>query len=173
MEESILLTKEYVLVLDTNSPSFEFANQLCAYCTGYGHEKSTDDSFVDMFYEDVVSHLAKSNDKIQENPFNGFVTDKMDQDGFYSPCTVWLNKKYGCNEDGDYGILTEENCERFSLPAPLSVGIYFENEPNEDHVSLIRKRAIKFASEFWKKPFKFEGMRLITKTLYGSERNLD
>lgn len=174
MTDNILLQKEYVLVIDTNKPSFEFVAQLCAYCTGYDHENSTDNSMVDKFYEQVSPEFAGNlKEQIRENPFYGYITDKMDQDGFYSPSTVWLNKKYGCNDEGEYGILTEDNCEKFSLPAPLSVGLYFENEPTSELLDLLKKRVRKFFAEEWKSPVSFEGMRLITKTLYGSERCIE
>jgi len=37
----------------------------------------------------------------------------------------------------------------------------------------LKNRINKFFAEEWKSPVRFEGMRLITKTLYGSEREID
>jgi hypothetical protein len=170
----ILLQQEYVVVIDTNKPSFDFATQLCAYCTGHDDENSKDHTMVDKFYDQVMPHFSDNlKDRIRDNPFCGFLTDKMDQYGFYSPCTVWLNKNYGCNDEGEYDILTENNFDNFSLPAPLSVGFFFENEPNSELLALLKNRINKFFAEEWKSPVRFEGMRLITKTLYGSEREID
>ena len=171
MDNSVLLSCEYIVVIDTDKPSFEFANDLVAYCTGYEHEKSTDDSFAKKFLDEVV---GKDDDnlksRLQSNPFYGFVYDKMDQEGFYTPCSVWLNKNFGCSNSGEYARLTKENCDSFMMPAPLSVGIFFENEPTEQHYELLKERAIKFFKHHLKENVRFEGIRLITQTRYGSEK---
>jgi hypothetical protein len=172
--EKILLSTEFIVVLDTNSPSFEFAEDLCAYCTGFESENTKDSCMMQKYYESLSINCGLLDpEKVKYNIFSGYVTDKMNQDGNYSPCTVWLNKKYGCNTDGEYAELTENNYEDFSMPAPFSVGIYFELEPSDNHIRLLRERAIKFFSEEWKTPVQLEGIRLITKTLYGQEKNLD
>jgi len=171
--EQILLSTEYVVVVDTNSPSFEFAEDFCAYCTGFESENSKDFFMVEKFYESLrINSNLSSREKMENNPFYDYVTDKMNQDGFYSPCTIWLNKKYGCNAMGEYAILTEDNFDNFSMPAPLSVGIYFEKEPTEEQLNIIKERAISFFKTEWKKPVEVEGMRIITKTLYGQEKSI-
>lgn len=171
--EKILLSTEYVVVIDTNSPSFEFAEDLSPYCTGFESENSKDFFLVEKFYETLNIDLKASNrEKMEQNPFHTYVVDKMNQDGYYSPCTVWLNKKYGCNSYGEYAELNENNFESFPMPAPFSVGIYFEREPTEEHLRIIHERAIKFFKHEWKKPVNVEGIRLITKTIYGEERTI-
>lgn len=171
--EKILLSTEYVLVLDTNSPSYEFASDLCAYCTGFEPENENCFDMLDEFYHDIgVKSDSKTIDKIDKNPFKDYIFDKLNDEGHYSPCSVWLNKKYGCNEFGEFAVIDENNFDQFQLPAPLSVGIFFEKEPTAELLSVVKKRAIVFFDKICKKPVKLEGMRIITKNLYGSEQTV-
>jgi len=171
MNEPILLAKEYIIVIDTDTPSFDFARPLCAYSTGYEHEANKLQDMSELFYEET---------KLEgKNPFDGFIEDRLDDENFYSPCSVMLNKNYGCDGSGNYAILDQSNFANFNYPAPLSVGIFFANEPNSDQLSMIKTRTQKFFEKVWpeksgsNQKVKFEGMRLIIQTKYGEEKVLD
>ena len=171
MGDAILLSKEFILVIDTNSPSCDFFSSLCAYCTGFDQESATDHSMVDKFYEemDIEEGVSVSNN-YSKNPFYDFVIDKINHEGDYSPCSIWLNKRYGCNEKGEYSLLSEENYNNYSFPAPMSVGIFFDQEPEAENIDLIKKRARQFFQNFWSKSVvEVEGIRLIVHTKYGEE----
>ena len=82
-----------------------------------------------------------------------------------------MNKKYGYNAEGNYALLTEENFEDYNFPAPLSVGIFFEEKPEDEQIQIIKQRALKFFENIWesKKPVVIEGFRLIIHTKYGQD----
>ena len=156
----ILLDEEYILVLDTDSISIDFYRELCSFCTGHDAESCENMQNSDLFDEEFP-----------ENPFSESIRYKDDGDGLSTPCSVWLNKRYGCDESGHFGLLDETNFEVFSFPAPMSVGIFFCKEPTETQISIVRSRAETFLCGLTPKP-NLESVRLITHTKYGEERIL-
>jgi hypothetical protein len=173
MSDPILLSEEYTVVIDTNSLSKEFANALCAYCTGVVDERDEARQYSDLFYmERSIEDDDSPRGKVAEekSPFYDFVGQRFVESENYSPCCVWLNKRYGCNEDYEFSLLTEENYEEYSFPAPLSVGIFFDIKPNLEHLEIIKERAFLFFDKVWKKnKVEVEGFRLICHTKYGQE----
>ena len=108
-----------------------------------------------------------------DNPFLGFIGDRRDEKDDWSPCSVWLNKRYGCDADGKYSLLTEDNYDNFVFPAPFSVGIFFDVEPTESQINLIKERAVKFFKDYLKsKEVKIEGFRKILHAKYAEEKDL-
>jgi len=176
MSDPILISTEYILVVDTDSFSDPFAKKLCAYCTGFLDETESGLEFSDLYYleegiEDDESPKGKVAD--EKNPFYGFINQHLDEEHIYSPCCTWLNKRYGYNTNGEYAILTEENYDNYNFPAPLSVGIFFDVPPNSDHISKIKERSLAFFDKFWfeitGKRVTIEGFRLIIHTKYAEE----
>lgn len=180
MSEPVLLSTEYTLVIDTDSFADAFSKSLCAYCTGLMDEEDEGQSCADLYYleqgiEDDESPKGRVAD--EKNPFYGFVSQRLDENGVYSPCCVWLNKKYGYNANGEYALLTEKNYDEYNFPAPLSVGVFFDVEPPVELIETIKERAVKFFDKIWPKlnegaVVKVEGFRLITHTKYGEEKEL-
>lgn len=175
----ILISEEYSVIIDTNSESFSFAKKLCAYCTGFTSEDEADQKFSDLFYmemgiEDDDSPKGKT--CTQKNPFYDCIADRKDDNDVFSPCSVWLNRLYGCNETGQYDKLTEENYDEYDLPAPFSVGIFFDTEPTEDQLKIIKERAVKFFVDVWLKlsnvQVAVEGFRLVKHRKYGEEKEI-
>ena len=175
--EPVLLSTEYIVVIDTDSVAYEFVEKLCSYCTGTIDEKGHAQDMADLYYLD---QNIEDDDSIngffadQKNPFYNFVGQHLNEENFYSPCSVWLNKNYGCNSSGDFALLTENNCEKFNFPAPFSIGIFFEIEPTVDLIQLLKSRAIKFFEEILPlskkdKLVKIEGFRMIIHKKYGEE----
>jgi hypothetical protein len=166
---SILLNTKYILVLDTNSYSEHFAEHLCAYCTGiYGENHNPQVVQAgDLYFEEEEIG--------EENPFNPFIDLKMNEDGHYSPCCVMLNRKYGCNADGQFAVLTKENEADYNFPAPLSVGIFFYDYPSIELIDVVRRRAKSFFDVYntsTDSNVVFEGMRFITIREYAEEEAL-
>jgi len=181
MSNQVLISTEYILVIDTNSFSERFAKELCAYCTGFIDESDKGEKFADLFYLDqgiADDEFPKGQVSEQKNPFYGFIAQRIDENQDYSPCCVWLNKKYGYNARGEYAFLTEENYNDYNFPAPLSVGIFFDVEPEDWHIETIKERSVKFFDQIWskicpdKKTIEVEGFRLIVHTKYGHEIDL-
>ena len=174
----MLISKEYTLVIDTNSYAHKFYKELCAYCTGMIDETNEAKDYSDMFFEDF--DLDDDNNHVAEEKsiFYDLISSKIDDVGIYSPCCVWLNKRYGINPEGEYTLLSSDNYEEYNFPAPLSVGIFFDVEPTEQSVLIIKQRAEKFFKEIWSnkfpgnKPVSIEGYRLITHTKHGEETEL-
>ena len=177
----VLISTEYTVIVDTDSVSYDFAKPLCAYCTGVVDEEDEGRELSDLYYaeqgiEDDESPRGRVAD--EKNPFYGFVAQRLDQDTVYSPCSVWLNKNYGCNASGKFARLTEKNYDEYNFPAPLSVGIFFDVEPKPEHIQTIKERATKFFDKVWPKlkdgssPVKVEGFRIIVHTKYGEEKTI-
>jgi hypothetical protein len=179
--ETVLISTEYVLVIDTDKLSYDFYKPLCAYCTGTVDEddeglECSDLYYLEMGIEDDESPKGSVAD--EKNPFYGFVGQRKDEDDAYSPCSVWLNKRYGYSATGEYALLTEQNYDEFNFPAPMSVGIFFDVEPKPEHIQTIKSRAADFFKKIWPKlqdgsaPVTIEGFRLIKHTKYGEETDL-
>ena len=157
----ILLDEEYILVLDTDSLIIDFYREICSFCTGHDADSCRSMVESDRFHDDFQD----------ENPFSVNIKYKDDGEGGETPCSVWLNKRYGCDEDGNFGLLDENNFQSYGFPAPMSVGIFFLTEPTQTQINLIRSRAEAFLAERKPSP-KLESLRLITHTKYGEERVL-
>lgn len=175
MDDSILLSTDYILVIDTDYYAYDFANQLTAYCTGITDEEEVGAECADLFYADMqIQDDTSPRGRIAEekNQFFEYVVQRL-QDEYCSPCAVWLNKKYGCNEDGTCAVLTQENYDQYASPAPFSVGIFFGIEPTPELVQIIKDRSLKFFREIYQNErVNVEGFRLIVHTRYGKEVSL-
>lgn len=179
MSEPVLISTEYTVIIDTDSVSYDFVNKLCAYCTGLTNEEDEGMELADLYYleqsieDDSSPHGLTSDEK---NPFYGVVSQRLDQDSIYSPCSVWLNKNYGCNASGKFAKLNEKNYDEYNFPAPLSVGIFFLQEPEPGHIQIIKERSVAFFEKIWPKikdgsnPVRVEGFRLITHTKFGEDK---
>lgn len=189
--DPILISEEYILVIDTNADSTEFSQHLCAYCTGLmgevGDEVDEDcfeQKMSDMFYMEMGiddDESSKGKIALQKNPFYEVIEDRKDEDGNYFPYCVWLSRTYGSNENGQYAKLDESNYGEFDLPAPFSTGIFFGVEPTDELIKIIKERAVKFFKDQWgpllekigaKNEVNVEGFRLISHKKYGEEREL-
>lgn len=174
MDDSVLLSTEYILVIDTNYYAYDFASQLTAYCTGITDDEETGKNYADLFYSEMgIEDDENPRGKIAEekNYFHEYVTHRA-EDNYFTPCSVWLNKKYGCNDAGDYAQLTSENYDEYSVPAPFSVGIFFDREPTEDLIQIIKERSEQFFRKKCVEDNKhvvIEGFRLIVHTRFGKE----
>lgn len=167
MTEPILLSTEYTLVIDTNGFAYNFAKKLCGYCTGHTSEDEEDQKCCDLYDAEMDNGVKV---------FAGFIMDRKDEDDNWSPCTVWVNKRYGYNSNGDHALLDEKNYDDFNFPAPFSVGIFFDVEPTEYQIHVIRTRSQQFFEKVWPniKPegvgdVRVEGLRLIIHRRYGEE----
>lgn len=183
---AFVMSEEFILVIDTNFPSVHFASKLVAYCTGYVNELevNNDLEFADLFYRDfsIEDDEGKSGKlAIEKNPFYNSIetkflpspTSEYDEDSFQLPpeiATPWcvmLNPKFGCDEDGNYDLLNEQNYNVFVEPAPLSVGIFFAIKPSDELIGIIKKRSKDFFESVYNKSepnknISAEGFRLIS-----------
>lgn len=159
MSEPILISEDYIFVIDTDSFSEDFVDHLTAYCTGFNSETYNEMKYIDLFQE-----------KFEINPFEELIESRELGD-ILSPCSIWLNRNYGVNEDGDVAKLTKDNYEKFSFPAPFSVGI-FMNEPTEEQINLIKTRTKEFF-DLYEPKVNLEGFRLIKHTKYAEEKDLN
>ena len=185
MTEPVLLSTDYTVVIDTNALSYDFANKLCAYCTGFIDDEDNGLEMSDLYYleqgiEDDESPRGRVAD--EKNSFYGFVGQRQQQDDnsgmIFSPCSIWLSQNYGRNEDGEVAKLTEENYDEYHFAAPASVGIFFDVEPTAEHIQTIKTRAVSFFEKVWPKlkegseKVTVEGFSLITNTKYGDRKTL-
>lgn len=179
--EPVLLSEEYIFVIDTNKDTTDLCFSLCGYCTGLTGEGKTEhfaQQMSDMFYMEMGiedDESPKGKVSYQKSPFYGAVIDRLDENDCYSPCSVWLNRNYGSNEAGECVKLTDENYSEYEYPAPLSVGIFFGVEPTEPQIKILKERAMKFVGQWQattQEELTVEGFRLISHKKYGEEREL-
>lgn len=174
-DEPLLVSEEFILVVDTNAFAGNFAEELCAYVTGFYGEDVRHDvrSVSDLFYRDHEIEDDESHKGLlaeEKNPFHGYVIDHMNEDGDYTPWAVWPSRKYGVNASGDYAELTEGNYDDYNFPAGFSVGVYFAESPPADLLDKFKERTKKFFADIYprlakegrEKDVKVEGFRLIT-----------
>jgi hypothetical protein len=166
MSEKVVLSVEYTFVVDTNQYMDEFAGQLTAYCTGIYSENAIEE---EINYSRIFNQEMNIDEEIENNPFFNFVQQKNLGDNFYSPCSVYLNSKYGCDGHGNFALLTEDNYEQYDYPAPLSIGIFLKSLPSDELFEILKKRACKFFDE---KNISVEGFRLITVSRLAEEKIL-
>lgn len=159
MNNRILISEDYIFVVDTDSFSEDFVDHLTSYCTGFNAETYNEMKYIDLFQE-----------QFDQNPFKDLIENKELGD-ILSPCCIWLNRNYGTDEDGNFAKLTEENYQNFNFPAPFSVGI-FMNEPTEEQINLIKTRTKEFF-EIYEPKVNLEGFRLIKHVKYAEEKDLD
>ncbi len=167
MNEKTILSVEYTFVIDTNYPTSEFCEELTAYCTGIYSENASEE---EINYSRIFNQDMNIDEEIENNPFYNFIEQKNLGDNFYSPCSVYLNSKYGCDGYGNFALLTEDNYEQYDYPAPLSVGIFLKNLPSDELFEILKKRVRQFFTD--KKNVSVEGFRLITVSRVAEEKVL-
>lgn len=182
MSDSVLVDENYMLVVETNQFAGHFAEELCAYCTGYVDEEQTGREFADLFYLEMGisdDETPKGRLADEKNPFHGYVGDRQMEDGTWTPVALWASRKYGSNASGKYAILGEGNYEEYGFPALFGACIYFDNEPEPEQVALVKERAAKFFNEVYPKTelngpkdVRVEGFRLIRHEKYAVEMSI-
>lgn len=155
---SVLMEENFIFVVDTNSFVDSLINAFSAFCTGFSHESYLDQTNFILFDQEFP-----------ENPFQDYIVDR-ELDTGYSPCCVWLNRKWGIDSNGNYEQLTEENYSKYENPAPFSIGIFFGIEPTKEQVLILKDRAKIFLDQY---KIKIEGFRLIKHSRFAEESNLD
>lgn len=178
MNEPVLISEKYMLVIDTDSNCSEFGSALCAYCTGFDDENASV-GYADLFYLEMDIDDDGEEMAIEKNPFNGYILEEEMADGT-SAWSYWLNRNWGIDEKGNAARITPENYGNYIHPAPYSLAIFFDIEPTEQQVQIVKERATKFFAEMWpkakeneqKKMTKIEGFRLIKHAKYGEEKTL-
>ena len=160
------LSHEYIFVVDTNQISYGFYKELCAYCTGFFHDDLPIDG--NDFYVDLG--IDEDEDDEISNPLLGCVIRKhLAEDDCDTPCSVWLNKRYGCDESGNFEVLDESNFETFCHPAPMSVGIFMEVHPTQEQINLIKRRSHGFCARRPELGIEIEGFRIIQHVKLGKD----
>ena len=184
MSEPIFLFAEYDFIIDTNCNSKYFFKELCAYCIGLTNENEDCLEYADMFYLDMqIEDDDSPAGRIAEvkSPFFNCIRYMDILQNSESPCSQALNKRYGSigeHEDEEYVLLTDENLDEVTGVAPLSVAIFFHDEPTQEQIQIIKERTNKFFNEVWlklptpKEKVEVEGFRLITRTTYGQETTI-
>lgn len=170
MSNQVMVSEEYILVIDCDKYAGSFADALCAYCTGFTGESVTPQAvemselyYGDLGIEDDESPKGRLAD--EKNPLSNLVIDQQDEDGNWQPCAVWPSRLYGMNASGKAAKLTDKNYDDYNFPAGFSVGIFMYEQPDEKTLAGIKKRVTKFFSEIWPKvkgdKITVEGYRLI------------
>lgn len=167
----VLISEEYIFVIDCDRYAGPFADALCAYCTGFMGEAAGDYAaeMADLYYtdqgieDDEGPHGELADDK---NPLNDLIADQQDDAGNWMPCAVWPSRTYGMNAEGKSAKLDDKNFNNYNFPAGFSVGIFMYSKPSAWQYKTIRERAEKFFKEVWPKlrdgeKVGIEGYRLI------------
>ena len=162
MDNRVLIDQRFMFVIETDHYAGHFLENLCAYCTGYYGENDKGRDCSDLFYLDLNISDDEENNKLASelNPFRGYIIDQLGEEGF-SPCALWVSRKYGTNSDGDYALLTEETYDNYTFPALFGVCIYFGLAPTQELVDIIKERAVKFFDKIYPRLVKEETARQV------------
>ena len=120
----------WVFIIDTNQYAGNFEREMCAYCTGMIGQCEVGEEMVALFEEDFKLEADKYH---EDNPFMDYVNLwVMDDHGCGRPTSIWRSSR-----GADYN----------------SVAIFFHQEPTEEHIKIIKKRAQNFAYILPIKPY--------------------
>ena len=182
MSDEVLISTDYILVIDTDQYAGNFAEDLVSYCTGFYGEDTREQvrDLSNLFYvENGIEDGGEGEEDLlanDKNPFVDFIVDQQDDVGNWNPCAVWPSRKYGVNSSGEYAVLTDKNYNDYNFPAGYSVGIYMSAPLDEPLLSLVKERAVKFFEQVYpklakegEKNVKVEGFRLIVHTKTAKE----
>jgi len=169
----MILSEEYTLIIDTNACAQPFAKELCAYCTGLVDESNVGQQHGDVFYMEMGIEDTEEASAWMQNPFSKIAGTKMDDAGCEAHCGVWVNPKYGSNDEDEVVLLSDQNFNDYPYVAPTSVGIYFSRGPSDEQINSIRERAAAFFEKSYVQGgVKFEGIRFLKQTLSVEEMDL-
>lgn len=144
----------WVFIIDTDQYAGNFEREMCAYCTGTVGQCEVGGEMTTLFKEDFELEDDKYG---EDNPFMDYIDNwVMDEDGCGRPTSIWGNPA------GD-------NCN--------SVAIFFELEPTEEHIKIMKERSSDFAKNRpdWKdylgdkKPMNILGFRLLKQEVTTTE----
>jgi hypothetical protein len=167
----VLVSEDYILVIDLDRYAGPIADPLCAYCTGFAGEEASYHSseMCELYYSDLgiedddgpYGDLADD-----KNPLRDLVVDQQDETGHWQPCAVWPSRVYGMNAEGKAAKLNDQNYEDYNFPAGYSVGIFLYSKPTDEQFATIKQRATAFFNDIWPKlkdgeKVNIEGYRLI------------
>lgn len=114
----------WVFVIDTDEYAGNFEREMCAYCTGMIGQCDVGEEMVTLFEEDFE---LEADNYGEDNPFMDYADLwVMDDNGCGRPTSIWRSPA-----GDDYN----------------SVAIFFEQEPTEELIKIMKERAQNFASE--------------------------
>jgi len=144
----------WVFIIDTDQYAGNFEREMCAYCTGTVGQCEVGEEMTILFGEDF--NLVADNWD-EDNPFMDYVDEwVMDDNGCGRPTSIWRSPSGdGCN----------------------SVAIFFQQEPTEELIKIMKERSSDFAKnrpdrkEYWEgdKPMKILGFRLLKQEVTTTE----
>lgn len=135
----------WVFVIDTDQYAGNFEREMCAYCTGMIGQCGVGEEMMELFKEDFKLEANKYD---EDNPFMDYIDIwVMNDDGCGRPTSIWRSPSGdGCN----------------------SVAIFFEQEPTEELIKIMKERAQSFVKDRpdakehrTTNPFKILGFRLL------------
>jgi len=144
----------WVFIIDTDQYAGNFERNMCAYCTGMVGQCEVGARMVTIFEKDFELEDDKYG---EDNPFMDYVDLwVMDDHGCGRPTSIWRN-------------VAGDACN--------SVAIFFQQEPTEEHIKIIKERSADFAKnrpdqqeyQKTKKPMKVLGFRLLQQTVTTTE----
>jgi hypothetical protein len=167
----LLISEEFILVIDCDRYAGPFADPLCAYVTGFVGEEAAHHSMEmsELYYADLGiedddgPHGEMADDK---NPLRDLVIDQQDENGNWQPCSIWPSRTYGMNAEGKSAKLNDKNYDDYNFPAGYSVGIFLFAKPTDEQFAVIKQRTEKFFADMWPvlkegEKVNIEGYRLI------------
>ena len=147
----------WVFIIDTDEYAGNFEREMCAYCTGMIGQCEVGEEMATLFEEDFE---LEADNYGEDNPFMDYMDLwVMDDHGCGRPTSIWRSPSGdGCN----------------------SVAIFFQQEPTEEHIKIMKERAQNFASErpdgkkysvieLKPKPFNVLGFRMLKQVVTTTE----
>jgi len=150
----------WVFIIDTDQYAGNFEREMCAYCTGTIGQCEVGKEMATLFEEDFELEDGKYGG--EDNPFIDYVDNwVMGEDGCGRPTSIWRSS-----------VGAEYN----------SVAIFFQEEPTEEHIKIMKERSQNFAknrpdskdynSSESNKPINILGFRLLKQEVTTTERSV-
>lgn len=156
------MKEKYVFVIDTDKYAGNFERELCAFATGFVGECDTGKEEAEKFINEFKLEEA------YDGLFGEIIDLRVDENGCARPTSIWPTPGYFNNGLGsDYKDGEEEQAlkdyneyvkkdKKHSLkprdkiekyPAHNSVGIFFNERPTDEQITVLKERSKVYAKE--------------------------
>lgn len=144
----------YIFVIDTEDYAGNFEREMCAYMTGCIGQCGVGEEYAEVFRRETGLEEVE-----------GVIDTRQNDDDCFRPCLIMETPGWATLPNGTHFRLGNEQKTRCP-PAYLSVGIWFEDKPDDETIDFLRKRAVAFLTspklhEFDSRPRKITGFRLL------------
>lgn len=156
--------KQFIFVVHTNLYSGSFERELTGFITGQVGDCDVGCDMAEIFYQDVSDEVFHQFEEMIEQ-----VIEDSGHRACYRPCAIWPTPNRGNDGVGCHGDVTDDESKKnFPYEAYESVAVFFNQQPTDNMISLMKDRSKLYEDEYGTDGFKILGYQLLgreTKTV--------